>query len=123
MAIILNDSDGPKFLELLREVLTGVTTPQVRQTALRFLEAVYTSDRPHVDATEKVTLSYAHGREIVSVPVKNYHEMEQFVREGKKIQAIKVLRECSGIGLKEAKDFIEQAEQFKPYYKLPMYGR
>lgn len=31
----------------------------------------------------------------------------QLVREGKKIEAIKLYRESTGVGLKEAKDFVE----------------
>ena len=34
-------------------------------------------------------------------------EMYKAVRAGQKIQAIKTARELSGIGLKEAKDFVE----------------
>ena len=35
-------------------------------------------------------------------------EIAKLVREGNKIDAIKLLREASGMGLKEAKDFIEK---------------
>ncbi len=35
-------------------------------------------------------------------------EIAELVRQGKKIEAIKLLREASGMGLKETKDFIER---------------
>jgi hypothetical protein len=120
MAITLTDNDGPKFLELLREVLTGATTPQVRQTALRFLELVYSGGYPENTASVILKMPYSSGT--VSVSRNDYETMVRFAGEGKKIQAIKVLRECSGIGLKEAKDFIEQSEQFKAYWQ-PSYAR
>ena len=34
-------------------------------------------------------------------------QLLELVREGKKIEAIKLYRESSGVGLKEAKDFVE----------------
>jgi hypothetical protein len=34
-------------------------------------------------------------------------QLQQLVREGRKIEAIKVYRAQSGVGLKEAKDYIE----------------
>ena len=38
-------------------------------------------------------------------------EIAEAVRSGKKIVAIKLQRESSGMGLKEAKDFIEEVER------------
>jgi hypothetical protein len=38
-------------------------------------------------------------------------EIAEAVRSGKKILAIKLHRESSGMGLKEAKDFIEEVER------------
>jgi ribosomal protein L7/L12 len=38
-------------------------------------------------------------------------EIAEAMRSGKKIQAIKLQRESSGMGLKEAKDFIEEVER------------
>lgn len=35
-------------------------------------------------------------------------EVEALLRDGKKIQAIKVYREITGVGLKEAKDAVER---------------
>ena len=37
--------------------------------------------------------------------------LKAFIKEGKKIQAIKRYREISGAGLKEANDFIERLMQ------------
>ena len=37
-------------------------------------------------------------------------EVRDLVRQGKKIQAIKVYREITGVGLKEAKDAVERME-------------
>jgi sulfopyruvate decarboxylase TPP-binding subunit len=34
-------------------------------------------------------------------------QLLELVREGKKIEAIKLYRESTGVGLKEAKDFVE----------------
>ncbi|MFF4356641.1 ribosomal protein L7/L12 [Streptomyces sp. NPDC001604] len=36
------------------------------------------------------------------------HEVNALLRDGKKIQAIKVYREATGAGLKEAKDAVEK---------------
>ena len=38
-------------------------------------------------------------------------EIEGYLLQGRKIQAIKVFREYAGLGLKEAKDFIDKLEQ------------
>ena len=35
-------------------------------------------------------------------------EIAELIRQGRKIEAIKLLRESTGIGLKEAKDYVEQ---------------
>jgi len=42
-----------------------------------------------------------------SVPL----DIVQALREGKKIEAIKLYRQASGVGLKEAKDFVEEVER------------
>jgi hypothetical protein len=42
-----------------------------------------------------------------SVPL----DIVQALRNGKKIEAIKLYRQASGIGLKEAKDFVEEVER------------
>jgi hypothetical protein len=39
------------------------------------------------------------------------HEIVDAVRAGQKIQAIKLYRESTGVGLKEAKDFIEEFQR------------
>ncbi|MEU5153566.1 ribosomal protein L7/L12 [Glycomyces sp. NPDC021274] len=38
-------------------------------------------------------------------------DVRHLARQGKKIQAIKVYREHTGVGLKEAKDAVEQLER------------
>jgi ribosomal protein L7/L12 len=38
-------------------------------------------------------------------------EVEQLLRRGNKIEAIKVYREKTGVGLKEAKDAVEEIER------------
>jgi ribosomal protein L7/L12 len=38
-------------------------------------------------------------------------KMTEFIFTGQKIHAIKMYREASGLGLKEAKDFIDQMEK------------
>ena len=38
-------------------------------------------------------------------------EIEGYLLQGRKIQAIKAFREYAGLGLKEAKDFIDKLEQ------------
>jgi hypothetical protein len=42
-----------------------------------------------------------------SVPL----DIVQALREGRKIEAIKLYRQSSGVGLKEAKDFVEEVER------------
>ncbi|MBI1247397.1 hypothetical protein GC197_06065 [bacterium] len=48
-------------------------------------------------------------------------EIKRLLRQGQKIQAIKVLREASGIGLKEAKEQVEaiQAKMVADGEELP----
>jgi len=38
-------------------------------------------------------------------------DIVQALRDGKKIEAIKLYRQASGVGLKEAKDFVEEVER------------
>jgi ribosomal protein L7/L12 len=38
-------------------------------------------------------------------------EIRQAIQQGKKIEAIKLYREMSGVGLKQAKDFIEEVQR------------
>jgi hypothetical protein len=38
-------------------------------------------------------------------------DIVQALREGRKIEAIKLYRQSSGVGLKEAKDFVEEVER------------
>jgi hypothetical protein len=45
-------------------------------------------------------------------PYKNLpHEVAEAVQSGKKIEAIKRYREATGVGLKEAKEFIEEIQR------------
>jgi len=44
----------------------------------------------------------------------NHPEIQRFMREHKKIEAIKVYREITGAGLKESKDAIEALEAGRP---------
>ena len=45
-------------------------------------------------------------------PYKNLtHEVVEAVQSGKKIEAIKRYREATGVGLKEAKEFIEEIQR------------
>src|SRR3954469_10523698 len=45
------------------------------------------------------------------VPEADAAKIREFVFAGRKIQAIKLLREASGLGLKEAKDVVEALEK------------
>jgi ribosomal protein L7/L12 len=40
------------------------------------------------------------------------HQVQEALRRGNKIEAIKIYRELTGTGLAEAKDAIDKAEQF-----------
>ncbi len=42
-----------------------------------------------------------------NLPEETRRRIEELVREGKKIQAIKELRDATGLGLKEAKDYVD----------------
>lgn len=42
------------------------------------------------------------------------HRIDALLREGKKIEAIKVYRELTGVGLKEAKDAVDQLAGTRP---------
>jgi ribosomal protein L7/L12 len=112
--LTLQGGDVAKLINLLREVITGPTTIESRVTALRIIDLAY--DRPQYASVSDigpfgVTLRIPTTRETVAVSEKGFAEIEQYLREGKKIQAIKTLRAETGIGLKEAKDFIELSEQ------------
>jgi len=50
----------------------------------------------------------------VSPPVNLDERLRMLLTAGKKIQAIKEFREASGLGLKEAKDYVENLER-NPY--------
>ncbi|RAV08902.1 ribosomal protein L7/L12 [Paenibacillus contaminans] len=50
----------------------------------------------------------------VSPPVNLDERLRMLLTSGKKIQAIKEFREASGLGLKEAKDYVENLER-NPY--------
>lgn len=50
------------------------------------------------------------------------HTIDRFLEDGQKIAAIKELRSVSGIGLKEAKDFIElHFDDCRPFKFVPGY--
>ena len=44
----------------------------------------------------------------VDLPGETKQRIGELVREGKKIQAIKELRDATGLGLKEAKDYVDR---------------
>lgn len=44
------------------------------------------------------------------IPLEDLHQIEAALRAGQKIQAIKYCRESTGMGLKEAKDFVDGLE-------------
>jgi ribosomal protein L7/L12 len=46
----------------------------------------------------------------IAEPEPELHDVLRLLREGKKIEAIKVYRERTGAGLKEAKDAVERLE-------------
>jgi ribosomal protein L7/L12 len=47
-------------------------------------------------------------------PAANLEEVHRLMLQGQKIQAIKVYRELSGVGLKEAKDYVDALESGRP---------
>jgi hypothetical protein len=50
-------------------------------------------------------------------------EIRQLARNGRKIEAIRLLRENSDLGLKEAKDYVEGMEQGLPQPRLDLAPR
>ncbi|MCP2327275.1 ribosomal protein L7/L12 [Hamadaea flava] len=57
-------------------------------------------------------------------PSANGDEVAALLAEGKKIQAIKLYRELTGVGLKEAKDAVEaMAAGREPFAQVPFAGR
>ncbi len=44
---------------------------------------------------------------LLSVPRDEFEDVRELARQGKKIEAIKLLREKTGLGLKEAKAFVD----------------
>lgn len=48
---------------------------------------------------------------IADIDKKGDEELKELLKEGKKIQAIKKLRKETGVGLKEAKEYIDHLER------------
>lgn len=47
---------------------------------------------------------------ITDIDKKIDEELKELLKEGKKIQAIRILREKTGMGLKEAKEYVDHLE-------------
>ncbi|MBK8097085.1 MAG: ribosomal protein L7/L12 [Planctomycetes bacterium] len=54
------------------------------------------------------------GTQSARPPATPDQEVDALLRAGQKIQAIKLVRERTGLGLKEAKDLVDEREQRLP---------
>lgn len=87
-------------------------------TAYKFLNELvqkYPSDAvPMLQDIIVDYLLFPHGDGVEPPPTARLNEMDQqiakFMSEGAKIQAVKLVKDKLGVGLKEAKDYVEQRQ-------------
>ena len=63
---------------------------------------------------ERTELPRPMGTQSVRPPATPDQEVDALLRAGRKIEAIKLVRERTGLGLKAAKDLVEEREQRLP---------
>jgi sRNA-binding protein/ribosomal protein L7/L12 len=107
--------DARSFFETIRTLV-------LRQSYLGNSEAMQLIEKR--DATN---VAYGGAQSAAAVQAKSgfHHEMEGVVRElrgGRKIEAIKIYRNATGVGLKEAKDFVESMQGMPGMVVQPAYG-
>lgn len=71
------------------------------------------SSSPHSSHTFR-TLNVTNDGKKIQVPEEINEKLMEHLRNGEKIMAVKVLREATGLGLKESKDVVEAMERFLP---------
>lgn len=100
-----------KHVQLCRDILvsTNVIDSKVRERAYKELMELY-RQFPKFVARRPIKLS---GNSMATISVRDDEIVRDFIVAGKKIQAIKVLRACLSVGLKEAKDAIEDPDNFQ----------
>ena len=101
----------PERFELIALVVLGVILLVAVSVAFRLIEMRIHMGAPlyRIEAKLDLLLKQAN---IKFDPYANLPgEIAEAVRAGQKIQAIKLYRQSSGVGLKEAKDFIEEFQR------------
>ena len=115
--VTFNGMDAVKLVSFLRHILVTDTPIAMRERAMELLEAATIRKAngqehfPNVGLGQVEIKDYAGNK--VYVGQREFSEMMEFMRDDKKIQAIKVMRMATGCGLKEAKDFVEQCSLFQ----------
>ena len=101
----------PDRFELIALVVLGVILLVVFSVALRLIEMRSRMGTLFYRIEAKLDLLLKQAN-IKFDPYANLPgEIAEAVRAGQKIQAIKLYRQSSGVGLKEAKDFIEELQR------------
>lgn len=97
IAELIREGRKIEAIKLLRET-TGVGLKEAKEEVDRLSRGLSReASSPATPRSEPVRPSGAMSKEV-----------EELAREGKKIQAIKLLREQTGMGLKEAKEKVEE---------------
>ena len=95
-----------KIKNILRKVLVGgMISPDDKMAILELLENEAKGN------TEKLKNEVGG----IRVIYEHYKEIGDFAKAGRRIEAIKILREVSGVGLKEAKDAVDKEFPATPY--------
>jgi hypothetical protein len=101
----------PQDADVLRDIIAKLSTADVRQAGLRWEDAHGLLTRLGYQVQVGVLPA-----SLPSGQPDSTAEMRQLLRDGRKIEAIRVYRRVYGVGLKEAKDAVERLE---PGQRLP----
>lgn len=108
-----------RWLERIQSIMTNphLDNASARQQVIALLGNRFSI--PTSVATPKVDYNLRAGTTIAYLKPDVYHEVMGYLREGKKIQAIKAVRQSTGLGLKDAKDIVECDPQCLAAYRSP----
>lgn len=108
------DMNSNQFETMLRNVTMNTVTAKDQNFALNLLLSIERGET-------QISLSncFALGENNIHISPKVYKEIQDEILKGMKIAAIRILRSATGMGLKEAKDIIENPRYFKQYNKSP----
>lgn len=97
-----------RFERMLRNVAMNIVNADDQNFALNLLLSI---ERGETQISLSSSLSLAEAG--INVSPKAYQEIQDSILKGNKISAIKTLRAETGLGLKEAKDIVENPKYFR----------